>query len=315
MDFTKNKLLRKLFYEGVWSIGIYNAKKPTDIYENINIKNPVLEPKDITDTNARFIADPFIIKYNDTWYMFFEIYSDKKDKGVIGVATSKDCCIWEYKNIVLEESFHLSYPYVFEYNNKMYMIPESGDANYIGVYEATDFPYGWKLNKKIIDGCYRDSSIFRYNDMWWILTHNDKKDEESLCLFYSEDLCGDWKPHKKSPVVTNNVKLSRPAGRVIVDDGKIYRYSQEGINYYGELVRCIEITKLTIDDYEEKELKIIAKGSGEKGKWNKDGVHNIDMYRDENQHWVVLDGQCIKKCKMRTKFKYLNNKIKSAIDA
>ena len=69
-------------------------------------------------------ADPFVFKYNDTNYLFCEMYDRFKRKGVIGVAKFND-----YKNVkfktCLETNFHLSYPCIYEYNGNIYMIPES----------------------------------------------------------------------------------------------------------------------------------------------------------------------------------------------
>ena len=102
-------LFNKLFYVyDMWGIGIYEGDDIHKIYPSKNAKVPVLSGKDVTDCKARFVADPFMIKHDNVWYMFFEIYDDVKSKGLIGVATSNDAYKWEYKKIVLEEDFHLS---------------------------------------------------------------------------------------------------------------------------------------------------------------------------------------------------------------
>ena len=59
------------------------------------------------------VADPFMVFENGTWYMFFEAMNDFESRGVIGLATSEDGLSWQYQKIILNESFHLSYPYVF----------------------------------------------------------------------------------------------------------------------------------------------------------------------------------------------------------
>jgi hypothetical protein len=38
-----------------------------------------------------------------------------EQEGEIGLATSEDGLKWDYKQVVLNEPFHLSYPYVFEW--------------------------------------------------------------------------------------------------------------------------------------------------------------------------------------------------------
>ena len=71
---------------------------------------------------AKSVAQPVLVHNNESWFMFFKIIMPKKQKGFIGLATSKDCIDWDYKEIVLKESFPLSYPYVFRYNKTYYMI-------------------------------------------------------------------------------------------------------------------------------------------------------------------------------------------------
>ena len=88
-----------------------------------------------------------------------------------------------------------------------------------------------------------------------------------------------WIEHPQSPLIENDQRSMRPAGRVVVDDNKIIRYSQDGIDYYGKLIRAYEITKLTTTEYEEKELGIIGENSNIEDSWNKDGMHTIDMHK------------------------------------
>lgn len=291
-------MIKKLFSKyrlAIWGISIYDAKGPFHITNKRDKKNPVLTYKDVTDCDAQFIADPFMIKYEDLWYMFFEIYDEARQTGVIGMATSADGYDWKYDKVVLEEDFHLSYPYVFEYNGKIYMMPETGQSNYIKIYEAENFPYGLKCIKNIIEGEFLDSSLFSYDDKLWILTNKLSENKRSLSLFYSHNLMDGWIEHPQSPLIENDQRSMRPAGRVVVDDNKIIRYSQDGIDYYGKLIRAYEITKLTTTEYEEKELGIIGENSNIEDSWNKDGMHTIDMHKLKDKEWIaVVDGHYFK---------------------
>lgn len=105
-----------------WSIGIYIGKTPFNFFDPGNIGNPVLTYKDVEDVSADFVADPFMIRKDDTWYMFFEVMNKQTNQGDIGLAISSDGLNWTYKQIVLDELFHLSYPYVFKWKNEFYMI-------------------------------------------------------------------------------------------------------------------------------------------------------------------------------------------------
>jgi len=253
-----------------WSIGIYKGKSPIKLDSN-SIKNPLITRHDITDVNAEFVADPFMIQKDGTWYMFFEIMN-YSNKGVIGMATSKDALKWSYKKVVLEEKFHLSYPYVFLWEGIYYMIPECCQSGSVNMYMSKNFPYDWVLVKKLIIGNYVDSSIFRYKKLWWLFTSDE--DTHSLLLFYSTSLMGSWKSHKLNPIVKNDISKYRCAGRVIIDNGKILRFSQESVKDYGE------------ESMPDTKYVITKSGIG----WNKTGMHNIDAHKTKDGWIACVDG-------------------------
>ncbi len=180
-----------------WSIGIYIGKNPIELSEHPKIKNrPVLYGSDVTDMRAESVADPFMVHNNESWFMFFEIIDAKTQKGFIGLATSKDCIDWDYKEIVLKESFHLSYPYVFRYKKTYYMIPETRNDNSIRLYESVEFPYNWRFVKKLMIGNFADASVIYHNQKWWMFA---LLNYDNLALYYAEDILGLWVEHPKAP--------------------------------------------------------------------------------------------------------------------
>ncbi|XZN19814.1 glucosamine inositolphosphorylceramide transferase family protein [Clostridium perfringens] len=285
-------IYNKFFYkEAIWGIGtckINNLKNTSNLEKNFK---QVLSHKDVTDVKAVFLADPFVINHNNIWYMFFEILESKSRKGVIGFATSNDGEQWKYEKVVLKEKFHLSYPYVFEDNGEIYMIPETGQSGYIKVYKSTNFPYKWECISNIIVGEYWDSSIFKYDNKWWILSRTSKPKKNSLALFYSENLLHGWKEHRMSPLIIGDSSKTRPGGRVFVDKDRIIRFSQDHSKYYGEKVRAFEIRELNDDKYAEFELGIIINKSDSHRTWNKDGMHTFEINKiKEDEYLLVADG-------------------------
>ncbi|MBG1245576.1 glycoside hydrolase family 32 protein [Nostoc sp. NZL] len=273
-----------------WSIGIYTGKSHLSLFPPDNLNNPVLTAKDVTDVPAHFVADPFMICENGTWYMFFEVLNALTLKGEIGLATSDDGFNWNYQAIILDEPFHLSYPYVFKVDDEYYMIPESYEANAIRLYKAVDFPRKWHFVKTLLDGSdYVDNSIFNFHDKWWIFTTSPKGNV--LDLYYADDLMGNWIKHPQSPLINGNFNISRPGGRVVVSDEKIFRYTQDVDGFYGNQVRAFEITNLTTTNYEEKQIvdNPIIKASGYG--WNKTGMHTIDPHQLDDGKWIAcVDG-------------------------
>lgn len=262
----------------IWSIGIYQGSDISNLRPSPNVRNPVLTAMDVTDVAAKFVADPFMIEHDGKWYMFFEVLNRQSNQGDIGLATSTDGLHWEYKQIVLDESFHLSYPYVFKRQNDFFMIPETSWAHAIRLYKAIDFPAKWTLHREIIKGDYADPSIIQYEGKWWLFAC-EASVWGTLHLFYADDLTGPWGEHPKSPIIRNNRGISRPGGRVIILDGHIVRFAQDCSRMYGEQLLAFEITELTETTYQEHELSDspILKGSGVG--WNAKGMHHIDLHR------------------------------------
>ena len=279
-----------------WAIAIYAGDSPFDI-RPANVDNPVLTRRHVTDIPAAFVADPFMIQVDATWYMFFETLHEGKRKGEIGLATSKDGMEWNYESIVLAEPYHLSYPYVFKWMNDFYMIPESYQAGAVRLYKASEFPTKWVFAGTLVSGPYYvDASILRFDDKWWLFADaSPEAQHDTLRLFWTENLTGRWLEHPRSPIITSNPQIARPAGRVIVINGRPIRFTQTCDPAYGTEVRGFEITELTTTTYQETKVGhkpiISASGSG----WNKSGMHHVDAHPTEDNRWIAcVDGVCRK---------------------
>ena len=74
----------------IWSIGIYMGDSAFNLTFPDNIKNQVLKAKGVKDIRANFVGDPFMVRENNTWYIFFEAWNKKTNQGDIGLALSND---------------------------------------------------------------------------------------------------------------------------------------------------------------------------------------------------------------------------------
>ncbi len=290
MNFVKKIAKKFVVRKSHWAIGIYEGSSLFDFKSPKEISNPVLTARDVKDIPADFVADPFMLRENGTWYMFFEVMEAITQKGKIGLATSDDGFDWNYQKIVIDEEFHLSYPYVFQWENEYYLIPESNERDSIRLYKAVDFPTKWIFVKDLLSGSkYSDASVFYFQNKWWLLTSLNRNDV--LYLYYANDLMGTWIEHPQSPVIKGNRKIARPGGRVVVHEDKVIRYTQDDQYIYGNQVRAFEITKLTTENYEERLISEnpIIRGTG-RG-WNKLGMHNIDPHQIDDNKWIAcVDG-------------------------
>jgi hypothetical protein len=275
----------------VWAISIYQGESPLKLAPAVHLSNPVLTYLDVVDAPAAFLADPFMVKTPEGWFMFFEVYNQASDKGEIGLAVSKDGLEWEYRQIVLREPYHLSYPYVFAWQGEYYMTPETLEPQAIRLYKATSFPDRWALAATLIKGDFADPSIFRFEDRWWLFACSTPFKHDTLCLYYADELTGPWTEHPKSPIIAGNERTARPAGRVLVLADKIIRYTQDCYPMYGTQVRAFEIYDLTPNTYAERECTespiLKAQGTG----WNAVGMHHIDPHLMRDGSWIAcVDG-------------------------
>lgn len=275
---------------GPWSIGVYTGPSPLDLADSAEITNPVLTAKDVNDVDGVFLADPFMLIRNEKFFLFFEVWNRKTDQGDIGYAESPDGKNWTYRKIIIDEPFHLSYPYVFEWNNDIYLIPESARDISVRLYKATSFPEKWEYVGSILSGYrFADPSICRYDNTWYLFVSTPQNDV--LNLYYSDDLLKGWKLHPMSPIVKFDKRFARPGGRVINYNGKLYRFAQDDSSVYGRQLFAFEITELSKNSYAEKLAsdKPVVKMTGTG--WNAVGMHNVDAHKLKDNWMAVVDGR------------------------
>jgi hypothetical protein len=270
-----------------WDIEIYRGPSPLAMRNMDKAANPVLTATSVTDVIAEFIADPFIIRADGTWYMFFETLVRDSNKGVICLATSADCLSWTYQRVLIEESFHLSYPYVFEWEQSYYMIPESAEDRSVRLYKATNFPTAWAFQCKLLEGIHRDPSIFRHGGMWWMFTETSPDRRGTLRLYSAEELTGPWLEHPQSPVVDGNPHITRPGGRVIENNGHLYRITQDTFPDYGIQLFAFEIVELTPTTYREEQAGDGAILKGKKDGFLADRIHHMDACQLTDGQWIA----------------------------
>lgn len=284
-----------------WAIAIYQGDSPFNLKPIENLRDTVLSFQDVSDIEADFVADPFMIYLQNSWFMFFEVLNSKTGLGEIGYAVSSDGFYWEYKNIILRDQIHLSYPFIFEHNNEVYMVPETRQAGEVRIYKAIHFPDKWEPVQVIIKGDYADATLVEYANKWWLFALHGTED---LHLFHSESLFGDWIPHKSNPIIENDLKSSRPAGKIISYENRLFRLAQDGYPLYGNKVRVFEILELNTKSYKEVEIESSPILTGSREGWNSVAMHHVDAHRIGDTHWIAcVDGA-------KPDFKNLIDKLK-----
>ena len=203
---------------------------------------------------AEFVADPFMIQHDGRWSIFFEVFDAVERRGSIGLAQSPDLWNWCYRQIVIREPFHLSYPHVFEVDGTYYMVVETLGRGCVSLYRADCFPTVWSFVNPLILGEYADPSILRHNGRWWLFVCASPYAHDVLQLYSAESLDGNWREHPASPLIAGDARRARPAGRVIAFEDSLIRYAQDCVPVYGSMVRAFSIDTLTDREYAEREV-------------------------------------------------------------
>ena len=254
-----------------WSLFI--GKKQKELPKNIKNTIEVKPPKD------RFWADPFTIKYNNKKYIFAEELIYKEKKGNI-IAIEYESNNYNRIGKVLDLPYHLSYPFIIKDKNELYMIPESNRNSTIDLYHCDEFPLKWNKVKTLIsDIKASDTTIFKYNGIWWMFTSvrsDGLSQDEQLYLYYNDEdlLNGNWIKHKLSPIVLD-CRYARMAGNIFEKNGKLYRPSQDCSNVYGGAINYMEIEKIDKENYVEKFVTSTIPTNHYKG------VHTYNELEDE----------------------------------
>jgi len=212
---------------------------------------PIIPPID------RFWADPFVIERNNKYYLYIEEYPYAAEKGHISVIEmDKDGNIGEPRQVIVTD-YHLSYPFLIEHDNELYMIPESVSNRSVELYRCTEFPDKWEFVQYLMkDINLVDATLYFKDGYWWMFgnhSDNNRADRWDEChLYFTEDFRdGNWQSHPCNPI-SNDVREARPAGAIIEKDGKLFRPSQNCSHHYGYGFNIFEILTMTPENYEER---------------------------------------------------------------
>lgn len=215
---------------------------------------PVKLPKN------EFWADPFIFNYNDENYIFFENYDYRTKKGKISCGKVVKNKLVEVGD-VLEKDYHLSYPFIYEENGDIFLMPETNENNRLEIYKCKKFPNQWELYTTAFEG-EKVADAFFYkdkNEIKWLFVNkqadiNTPMDSELFIYKVNSQDLKKIEPHKNNPVIINS-KIARNGGAIFEYEGDIYRPSQANIEgIYGRALNINKIDKLTIDEYSENTI-------------------------------------------------------------
>lgn len=232
--------------------------------------------KKIVPPRDRFWADPHVIRQDNLYYIFIEEYLYRPGKGHISLLVMDEQGNYKEPVKILERPYHLSYPFVFQWQGAYYMIPETGANKTVEVYKCVEFPHQWEFHKNLMEGVRAvDATLFPHQGKWWLFANLSENEgasrlDELFLFFADEPLSDNWTPHPQNPIVSD-VRKARPAGKLFAHNGDIYRPAQNSAKGYGYGLKINQVMKLSETDYEEREIDSIEP------KWDKTitGIHTF----------------------------------------
>lgn len=277
-----NNLFNGLLNEGFTLLGKKRTKRWTLFIGNgnfmdsdLSILKPIKLPKD------EFWADPFLFKYQEQYYVFFENYSYKTKKGKISCGRVKNNELIDIVD-VLDLDYHLSYPFIFEEEGYIYMMPETSQNKRLEIYKCINFPDQWEIYTTAFEGEGLVDAFF-FNDhhkqKWLFLNKKSAPNttfNNELFIYKVDSIkLNNLIPHKQNPVIID-ARVARNGGAIFNYHNKIYRPSQSNTDgVYGKALNINQILKLTIDEYKE-EIEKEAEPNFQKGLVSMHHLHQIE---------------------------------------
>jgi hypothetical protein len=222
-----------------------------------------------------FHADPFVFEEAGQSWLFAEACPYATGKGVIVCAPLTGAGEAGAFRTVIEQPWHLSYPYVFRAGGEIWLAPESAAKGGIELHRAAAFPDRWVLERRLFEDLRLvDSTFFEHDGRLWLLAgrigDNGGSSWDELYAWHAPRLAGPWQPHRLNPI-KSDCRGARPGGRPLRQDGRLFRPAQICERAYGEALAWFEIVTLTPDAFAEVEVATWrAAGPGISGPHNAD---------------------------------------------
>ena len=248
--FTKffERVLHFLFeIDNDWEIGIINQPIQTIFKrKKLGKVNWLKMPRGV------FWADPFGIKVENNYYLFYEEFNKKKGYGTINCMQLDENLNVIKNEVVIDSGSHLSFPFIFKENDGFYILPESCQANELSLYKAIIFPFQWVKDTVLIEEPCMDTIIFKYKNYWHLLYTLSKGPFQPHTLFHRKntELKTNWSETHLFHFENNGFN-SRGAGNIFEIDGKLYRASQNCKFSYGKSIVFNEV-KIEENSFSEK---------------------------------------------------------------
>ena len=217
----------------------------------------------LADRGYESFADPFIMSWRGRTCLFFEALDHRTNKGTIGAVEIGPNGPIGRPFSVIEEPWHLSYPFLIEAEGDLWMIPEASVSRKVWLYRCVEFPYRWERRDPLLEGVEAaDATIFRQGDylyMTSVVRDGYGGYSDTLAIHYATSLFGPWRPHALTPVLVDGA-AARPAGAVVRRADALWRPVQDCSRGYGRALRLARIDRISPEAFEQTFVAQVGPG-------------------------------------------------------
>jgi hypothetical protein len=249
-----------------WRV-LWRRIEDKDVWDTGSLLGPAWNV--IPDPGFRFFADPFPYIHNGEAHIFVEDLDHRTNKGVISVVRLNERGVPGEARPVLEEPWHLSYPFLIQAENQIWMIPESSARRRIALYRADRFPDRWVEECILVDDIEAsDATIVEHQGRYWMFaaTRDGRGSwSDTLSIFMASNIRGPWRPHPANPVLVSQT-AARPAGGMLKRSGALLRPVQDCAHGYGTGIGLATVTTLNEESFAQRVGPVLRPLPGWPGK-------------------------------------------------
>ncbi len=255
-------LYREAFTYDIWAVGCAFHRLQS-LSELIHLKwswRPELD-------SLTYQADPFAFRQNQAWHLMVEEHRHGRPARLVEITESN-------QRIPRLEGSHHSFPYLFNWDDRVYCLPESLAERRLKLYRVQG---GLTLERVLLEHAeVVDPVLFEHQGRWWLLyTGPSKHGAYRLKAASAPTPLGPFQPHARDPL-KQDIRSTRSAGKPFRLDGRLYRPAQDCSSSYGDAVVINEVLELTPETFREEPVLRLA-------------PHRDWPYPDGLHHLVVED--------------------------
>jgi hypothetical protein len=227
------------------------------------------------DGELNFAADPFPYTWRGVSGVFYEYLDPRKGVGEIYFQRFDDEGPCGAPVPALEEPWHLSYPFLIEHGDELYMLPEASTSGAITLYRCVEFPHSWERAARLLDDIEAaDATIFQHEGRFWmtsVVREGVGGYSDTLALHYADDLFGPWRSHAHQPALVD-ARFARPAGAVARIGGELLRPVQDCSEGYGRRLAIMRVDELTPQTFRQTPMKFVEADA----RWPGSRLHTLN---------------------------------------